>query len=192
MPDIAFVVGELSRHNANPRKGHFRAAKRVVRYLKGTIEMGLIFGRESAERSPRDPSPYGLVGYADSNFAGDPEDRKSVMGYCFFLNGAVVSWSSKKQRTVPTSTTEAEYIALGHAAREAVWIRRFINEMKLEVIEDLTLYGDNEMSIALTKNAESQHRTKHIDVQHHYIRELVNERELTIEWIPGSKMLADE
>ena len=113
------------------------------------------------------------------------------MGYCFFLNGAVVSWSSKKQRTVSTSTTEAEYIALGHAAREAVWIRRFINEIEIEVIGDLTLFGDNEMSIALTKNAESQHRTKHINVQHHYIRELVNEGELTVEWIPGSKMLAD-
>ena len=86
------------------------------------------------------------------------------MSYCFFLNGAVVSWNSKKQRTVSTSTTEAEYIALGHAAREAVWIRRFINEMKLEAVEDVTLYGDNEMSIALTKNAKSQHRTKHIDV----------------------------
>ena len=113
------------------------------------------------------------------------------MDYCFFLNGAVVSWSSKKQRTVSTSTIEAEYIALGHAAREAVWIRRFINEMKLEAVEDVTLYGDNEMSIALTKNAENQHRIKHIDVQHHYIRELFNKRELTIEWIPGSKMLAD-
>ena len=190
-PDIAFAVGQLSRHNADPRKGHLRAAKRVVRYLKGTIEMGLTFGQESGERPPRDPLPYGLVGYADSNFAGDPEDRKSVMGYCFFLNGAVVSWSSKKQRTVSTSTTEAEYIALGHAAREAVWIRRFINEMNLEAVENLTLYGDNEMSIALTKNAESQHRTKHIDVQHHYIRELVNEKELTIKWIPGSSMLAD-
>ena len=67
--------------------------------------------------------PYGLIGYADSNFAGDPEDQKSVMGNSFFLNGAVVSWSSKKQRTVSTSTTESEYIALGHAAKEAVWIR---------------------------------------------------------------------
>ena len=179
-PDIAFAVGQLSRHNADPRKGHLRAAKRVVRYLKGTIEMGLTFGQESGERPPRDPLPYGLVGYADSNFAGDPEDRKSVMGYCFFLNGAVVSWSSKKQRTVSTSTTEAEYIALGHAAREAVWIRRFINEMNLEAVENLTLYGDNEMSIALTKNAESQHQTKHIDVQYHYIRELVNKKKFTI------------
>ena len=113
-PDIAFAVGQLSKHNADPRKGHLRAAKRVVRYLKGTMEMGMIFGRESTNRQPRDPPPYGLEGYADSNFAGDPEDRKSLMGYCFFRNGAVVSWSSKKHRTVSTSTTKAEYIALGH------------------------------------------------------------------------------
>ena len=191
-PDIAFVVGQLSKHNVDPRKRHLRAAKRVVRYLKGTMEMGLIFGRETANRHPREPPPYGLIGYADSNFAGDPEDRKSVMGYCSFLNGAVVSWSSKKQRTVSTSTTEAEYIALGHAAREAVWIKRFVHEMRLEkAVENLTLHGDNEMSIALTKNAESQHRTIHIDVQHHYIRELVNEGELTVKWIPRSEMLAD-
>lgn len=147
-PDIAFAVGQLSKHNADPRKGHLRAAKRVVRYLKGTMDMGLTFGRGT---NPRDPPPYGLVGYADSNFAGDSEDRKSVMGYCFFLNGALVSWSSKKQRTVSTSTTEAEYIAIGHAAREAVWIRRFINKMELETVDSLTLNGDNDMSITLTK-----------------------------------------
>lgn len=80
-----------------------------------------------------------------------------------------------------TSITKAEYIALGHAAREAVWIRKFINEIEIEVVEDLTLFGDNEISIALTKNAESQHQTKHIDVQHHYIRGLVNEGELIVE-----------
>lgn len=113
------------------------------------------------------------------------------MGNCFFLNGSVVSWSSKKQSTVSTSTTEAEYIALGHAAREAVWIRRFINELGQETVEEVILHGDNEVNIALTRNAESQHRTKHIDVQHHYIRELVNEKELTIRWVPGSEMLAD-
>lgn len=159
------------------------------------MEIGLTFGRKLNNRLPRDPPPYGLIGFADSNFAGDPEDRKSVMGYCFFLNGAVVSWCSKCQRTVSTSTTKAEYIALGYAAREAVWIRRFVNEManklRLEVVEDLTLHGDNEMSITLTRNAESQHRTKHIDVQHHYIRELVNEGELTIGWVPSSGMLAN-
>lgn len=104
-----------------------------------------------------------MIGYGDSNFAGNLEDRKSIMSYCFFLNGAVVSISSKNQRIVLTSTTKAEYIALGHASREAVWIRRFVNELELENTE-ITLYGDIEMNIALTKNAENQRRTKHIDM----------------------------
>lgn len=170
-PDIAFVVGQLSRRNADPRVGHLKAAKRVVRYLKGTMHLGHIYGSplQSTEQTkapiPTGTKPYGLIGYAESNYAGDPEDRKSVMGYCFYLNGAVVSWCSKKQRTVSTSTTEAEYIALGHAARESVWIRRFINELQLaEPIKTCVLHGDNETSITLTKNAESQARTKHIDV----------------------------
>lgn len=85
-PDIAFAVGQLSKQNADPRKGHLKAAKRVVRYLKGTIQMRLMYGR-----TPNNPFLYGLTGYADNNFAGDPADRKLVMGYCFFLNGAVVS-----------------------------------------------------------------------------------------------------
>ncbi len=153
--------------------------------------MGLIYGREIANHLLREPPPYGLVGYADSNFARDPEDRKSVMGYYFFLNRAVISWNSKKQRTVSTSTTKSEYITLGHVATEAVWIKQFSNKFEIKIVEHLTLNGDNKMSIALTKNAESQHRTKHIDVQHYYIRELVNEREFTVKEIPGSEMLAD-
>lgn len=155
------------------------------------MEMGLVFGRKFSNRLPKDLLLYGLIGFVDSNFAGDSKDRKSVIGHCSFLNGVVVSWWSKKQRTLSTSTTEAEYIALGHVAKEAVWIRRFINEMRLEFVESITLHSDNEMSIALTRNAESQHQTKHIDVQHHYIRELINKGELTIKWIPGSDMLVD-
>ncbi len=155
------------------------------------MEMRLIFGQESNNCLPRDPPPYDLIGFADSNFAEDREDRKSIMDYCFFINGAVVSWCSKKQKTVSISTTEAEYIALGHVAKEAVWIRRFINERKLEVVKGFILHDDNEMSIALTKNEEGHHRTTHIDVQHHHIRELVNEGELIVKWIPGSEMLAD-
>lgn len=114
------------------------------------------------------------------------------MGYCYFINGAIVSWCSKKHRTVSTSTTEAEYIALGYAARKAIWLRRFLNELQVsEPIKCITLYGDNETSITLTKNAESQHRTKHIDVQHNYIRELFGEGELEVLWICSSSMLAD-
>lgn len=141
---------------------------------------------------PRDLSPYGLVDYADSNFSKDPKDWKLVIGYCFFLNKAVVSWSSEKQKTVSTLITKGKYIALGYVARETVWIRKFINKIGLEAIKKLTLHGDNEMSIAPTKNAKSQYWTKHINVQHHYIRELVNKKEFIIKWIPRSKMLADE
>lgn len=102
-PDIAFAVGQLSKRNADPRVGYLKAAKRVLRYLKGTMHIGITYGASEAK-----PSPYGLTGYADSNCAGDPEDCKLVMGYCFFINGAVVSGCSKKQRTVSTSTTKAE------------------------------------------------------------------------------------
>lgn len=132
--------------------------------------MKLIFGQKSVERLPKDLPSYGLIDYADSNFARDSEDRKSVRGYCLFMNGAVVSWSSKKQKTVSTSTNEAGYIAFGYVAREAIWMKKFINKMGLEVIADLTLHEDNEMSIVLTKNTESQHQTKHIDVQYYDIR----------------------
>ncbi len=103
------------------------------------------------------------------------------MGYYFFLNRAVVLSNNKKQRTVSTSITKAKYIVLGHIARKAMWIKRFINKMQLEkAIKNLMLHGDNKMNIALTKNMESQHYIRHIGVQHHYIRELVNEGELTV------------
>lgn len=189
-PDIAFAVGRLSKHNADPQKSHLRAAKRVVRYLKGTIHLGLIYGQRQDGSSLILSAPYGFIGYGNSNFAGDPEDRKSVMGYCFFFNGAVISWSSEKQKTALTSTTEAEYIAIGHAAREGVWIKRFINKLTLETT-GLSLKGDNKASLTLTKNPESQHHTQHIDVQHHYVCELVNDKELEIEWVPSAMMLAD-
>ena len=189
-PDIAFAVGRLGKHNADPCKGHLRAAKRVVCYLKGMMHLELIYGQRLDGSSPTSPTPYGLVEYGDSNFARDPEDRKSVMEYCFFLNGAVVSWSSKKQRTVSTSTTKAEYIAISHVAREGVWIKRFINELLLK-ITGLCLKDNNKASLSLTKNPESQHRTKYIDVQYHYIRELVNDKKLDVEWTPSVMMLAD-
>lgn len=195
-PDIAFIVGQLSKRNSDPRAGHLRAAKRVVRYLKGTMHLGLVYGdtlkSDGQTNAPVAPPPSGLVRYADSNYAGDPKDRKSVMGHYFYVNRAVISWCNKKQRTVSTSTTEAEYLVLGYAAQESIWIRRFLNQLHLlEPIEACTIHGDNKTSIILTKNAESQARTKHIDVQHHYIRELVADKEVTIEWICSASMLAD-
>ena len=111
-PNISFVVGQLSKQNANPRMRHLKATKWVVRYLKGTMHLGLTYGAhpqsEKKAKAPASPPPFGLIGYANSNYAGDPEDRKLIMGHCFFIHGALVSWCSKKQRTVSISTTKAE------------------------------------------------------------------------------------
>lgn len=111
--------------------------------------MGLIFGHRGYGSSPRAVSLHGLIGYADNNFAGVPEDRKSVIGYYFFISGAVVSWSSKKHRL--HFNHQSIIHRAWHAAKDAVGIRRFINELVLEVVENVILHDDNEMSITLTK-----------------------------------------
>lgn len=177
-PDIAFVVGQFSKYNSNPRKSHLQVAKRVVQYLKRIIQLGLVYGQKPERAIPRNLFPYDLIRYVKSNFAGYLEDRKFVMGYYFFFNRAVVLWSSKKQRIVSISTTKAEYIALEYAARKVVYIWCFINKLKPDIILEIKLFRDNKMNITLTKNAESQHQIKHINVQHYYIRELINEKAL--------------
>lgn len=106
------------------------------------------------------------------------------------MNGAIVFWCSKKQQTVSTSITKVEHIALGHAARESVWIQRFLNKLSIaEPMGACILHDDNKTSIILTKNAESQARTKHIDVQLNYIRELVADKEVSIKWICSASMV---
>ena len=187
-PDIAFAVGCLSQQCSDPRVGHDRAARKVLRYLKGTMELGIHYHGAYADTE----ALLTTLGYSDSNFAGDIVERKSTMGYCFFLVGGTVSWCSKKQRTVSTSTTEAEYIAIGHAARQAVWLRRFLAELPINRPPTaVRILGDNQASLDLVKNAEYHDRTKHIDVQHHYVRELVQDDYVRMEWVSTKEQLAD-
>lgn len=192
-PDIAFAVGQLSKHNSDPKTDHMKTAKKTVRYLKGTMHLELVYRSHFQSNVPAAPSLFGLIGYGNSSYTSDPKDKKSVIGYFYFLNKATISWCSKKQRTVSTSTTEAKYITLGHIAQETVWLKCFFNELQVvaQPVNSMTLYGDNEINIILTKNAKSQHCTKHIDVQHHYIQELIDEGELKVNWIFSSNMLAN-
>ena len=163
-PNITLAVRQLSKHNVDSRKSHLQEAKKVVQYFHRVMELGLIHGQELNSWMHRDPTPYGLLGFADSNFARDSEDWKLVIRYCFFFTGAIVFWSNKKQRTISKSPIENKYIALGHVFKEAVWIRKFINKMNVKIVEIVTIQGNNEMSIVLTKNSESQYWTKYIDV----------------------------
>lgn len=119
-PDIAFAIRQLSKYNSNPKKGHLQAAKRVVRYLKRTMQLRLVYAQKPDKAALKDLSPYSLIGYADGNFTDDPEDRKSVKKHYFFFNKAIVSWNSKKQETVSTSTPKTEYIAFGYTVRKII------------------------------------------------------------------------
>lgn len=192
-PNIASVVGQLSWHNSDLRAGHLRIAKQVLRYLKETITLGIVQENDLADHRCEDKyRPLGVVGYADNNYAGDPEDRKVVTGYCFFFGGAIVTWCSKQQRTVLTSTSKAEYIAVSQGAREAVWIQQFLNELLPDqAVREMRMLKDNKTSLTLTRDPESQNRTKHIDVIHHHVQGLMKDGKLIIDWIASSAMLAD-
>lgn len=133
-PDISFTVRQLSRYNVNLRKDHLWVVKRIVRYFCGTIEMGLTYSQQLNNQMSQEPLLIRLMEFADSSFARNPDDWKLIIGYYFFFNRIVVCWYSKKQKTVSTLIIEVEYIALGHAVRDAVSIQRFIYKLGLNAV----------------------------------------------------------
>ena len=179
-PDIAYTVGMLARFSSKPNQTHWVAAKRVLRYLKGTMNFGLIYSG--------DP---GVLGYSDADWAGDMDDRKSTSGYMFQIAGGPVSWRSKKQDTVALSTAEAEYVALSSAAQECVWMRRLVSELGNPPGEPTTILEDNQSSIAMARNPQFHGRAKHIDIKHHFVREQVSSGMIELKYCPTGEMVAD-
>src|SRR5438045_4617060 len=131
-----------------------------------------------------------MGGYSDANWGGG-EDRKSMGGYVFTLCGGAVSWAAKKQPTVALSSTESEYMALTQAAKESIWIQRFLGELGCTAKSANLIYGDNQGSIALAKNPEYHARTKHIDIQYHFIRKCVQNNKIALTYCPTADMVAD-
>lgn len=159
-PNISFVVKQLSKQNADSKARYFKVAKQVVWYLKSRIHLRLIYkiyplSRKKTKASAK-PLSFVLVGYTDSNYAGNPKDKKSVMWYCFFIYKVLVLWCSKKQYIVFTFTTKTKYIVLEHAAHENMWIHQFLNELRIaNSIRAYMFYSNNKTSIIFTKNAKS-------------------------------------
>jgi len=181
-PDLAYAVSQISQFSNCPSDIHDSATNRVFKYLRGTSNYGITFDGSK-----------GLIleGYSDANWGGG-EDRKSMGGYIFTLCGGAISWAAKKQPTVALSSTESEYMALTQAAKESIWIQRLLGELGRTAIRNANLiYGDNQGSLALAKNPEYHARTKHIDIQYHFIRECVENGKIAIEYIPTEDMLAD-
>jgi hypothetical protein len=184
-PDIAFAVTTLAQFASNPTPAHTQAAKRVLRYLRGTINRRITYtGAGAIDCQPE------LTGYSDADWGGGPGHR-SITGYAFMLAGGVISWQSKKQRTVALSTVEAEYMATTQATKEALWWRSFLTGLGHDMSTATTIHSDSQGSIALAHNPEHHARTKHIDIQHHFIRQHVAEKTITLTFTGTEDMVAD-
>lgn len=179
-PDIMHAVSLLSQFNENPGPNHWKAAKRVLRYLKGTKSMKLVFKRAMEK----------LVGFADADWGNNADDRCSYTGYFFKLANVAISWSSRKQKSVALSRTEAEYVSLSKAAKEAIHLKKFLGEI-LGNQEELVIYNDNQGAGQMTKNPICPGRAKHIDIKYHHIREVVDAGIIKIEYQPTEEMPAD-
>jgi len=183
--DLAFVVHKLSQHCHQPCIRHWKGVQQVLRYLKFSQGLTISYRQDDQQ----------LLGYSDADFASDTTDRKSTMGYVFMLSGAAITWASRKQQTISTSTTEAEYIGLCNAAKEAVWIRNFLEDIGRSIYAGKThaihILGDNQSALRLVANPEFHSRSKHIDVQYHYVRKLLEDGIITVRYIPTSEMAAD-
>jgi len=179
-PDISFAVTLLSKFSDNPGRPHWEAVKRVFRYLNGTHDLWLTYGARTEE----------LHGFADAD-GNSQEDRHAISGYAFLIDGAAVSWSSKRQNVISLSTTEAEYVAATHAAKEAIWIRSFIGELLGDSEEPTTLFSDNQSAIKIAKDSQYHARTKHIDIRFHFIRWIIEKGTIKLVYRPTEEMTAD-
>ena len=183
-PDLAYTVAALGRHAACPGTDHQRALDRAFGYLRGTSDQHLVYQRGL-------PNGATLQGFVDADWASDVNDRKSTSGFVFTLAGAAISWSCKKQNVIALSSTEAEYVAAAHAAKEAVWLRRLLTTLGLDLTDPTVLHVDNQSAIAIARNPEFHDRTKHIEVRHHFLRKLVDDEQIMPTYLATGDQLAD-
>ncbi|XP_048436024.1 uncharacterized mitochondrial protein AtMg00810-like [Pyrus x bretschneideri] len=159
-PDIAFAVNQVCQYMHRPTTTHWIAVKHILRYLKTTPDHGLVYK----------PSSFNLVAYADADYAGDPDDRKSTGGYCIFLGNNLISWSSNKQRGVSRSSTESDYRQLAYTAATISWFRKLFNDLRVP-LSPPKIWCDNISAISLAFNHVFHTRPRHVEVGYHYIRE---------------------
>jgi hypothetical protein len=181
-PDLMFAVNLIARFMEHPIETHLMAAKRIMRYIRGTIDLGIWYKKgKQAE----------LVAYSDSDYGGDVDDRKSTSGYVFMLGSGAVSWSSRKQPIVTLSTTEAEFIAAAHCVCQGIWLKRILDCIGLEQNKCLTIFCDNSSTIKLSKNPVLHGRSKHIDIRFHFLRNLSSDGTIELMHCASQDQLAD-
>ncbi|KAJ9539504.1 hypothetical protein OSB04_032237 [Centaurea solstitialis] len=184
-PDVAYSISVTSRYQHNPGEAHWVAVKNILKYMRRTKEMFLVFGGSEDEIS--------VTGYSDASFQTDRDDFKSQSGYVFTLNGGAISWKSSKQDTIADSTTEAEYIAASDAAKEAVWLRNFISDLRVvaSISRPIDIYCDNSGAVAQAKEPREHHKSRNVLRKYHLIREIIGRVDVRICKIPTDENVAD-
>ncbi|GKA45300.1 hypothetical protein Tco_0738096 [Tanacetum coccineum] len=180
-PDIMFSVCLCAYFQEDPKTSHLEAVKRIFRYIKGTIHLGLWY--------PKGTNIETVV-YADSNHAGDYEGRKSTRGICTFVGCCITSWFSKKQTALAISMIEAEYVSAEKACQQALWMRQALIDYDIR-LDDVPIMCDNKGAIDLNKNLVQHPRTKHIEIRHHFLRDNVQKGHISIEKVSFVDNIAD-
>ena len=183
-PDISFAMGLLGRYQSNPGMEHWKALKKVMRYLQGTKDFKLTYEKTDHLE---------VVGYTDADFAGCLDSRKSTSGYVFLLAGGAVSWKSAKQHIVATSTMEAEFIGCYEASSHALWLKKFISGLMTvdSISKPLRLHCDNSAVIFFSNYSKSTGANKHIDVKYLSVQERINNHLVSISFVSSAEMIAD-
>jgi hypothetical protein len=180
-PDIMLSVGLCARFQSAPKECHLVAVKRILRYLVHTPTLGLWYPKGST---------FDLVGYSDSDWAGDKVDRKSTSGACQFIGRSLVSWSSKKQNSISLSTAEAEYISAASCCTQLLWMKQTLKDYGVS-LGTVLLLCDNESAIKIANNPVQHSRTKHIDIRHHFLRDHVARGDIALSHVSTNHQLAD-
>ena len=172
-PDISYSVGVCARYQANPKESHMIALKRIIKYVKTPAEFGVWYSKDTSDI---------LAGYSDVDWVENADDRKSTLGGCFYVGNNLVSWTSKKQNSIYLSIAKAEYIAAGSYCTQLLWMQKLLHDYGI-CQEYLTIYCNNTSAINISKNPVQHSRTQHIEIRHHFIRKLVEDGTLILEFI---------
>ena len=187
-PDISFAVSELSRFVSAPAEAHMKAVKHLVRYLRGTMDLGLLYSKTAGGAGP----PSVLTAYVDADWAGDPDFRRSTTGYVLVLNGAAISWKSKRQTAIALSSAEAEFMAASSLVQEMIYIRRLLERLGFPQSEPTPIGEDNRTCVAWAEGAVGgSDRAKHIDLRVHFVHEAVQANVLSLQVVRSADNLAD-
>ncbi|RVW83690.1 Retrovirus-related Pol polyprotein from transposon TNT 1-94 [Vitis vinifera] len=181
-PDISFPVSVVSQFLQSPCDSHWDAVIRILRYIKSTPGQGVLYENRGHTQ---------VVGYTDADWAGSPTDRRSTSGYCVFIGGNLISWKSKKQDVVARSSAEAEYRAMALATCELIWLRHLLRELRFGKDEQMKLICDNQAALHIASNPVFHERTKHIEVDCHFIREKIASGCVATSFVNSNDQLAD-